>query len=345
MDEHNESKEKASKIEILCEGGIHVNICTHNDLDGYISAAILLRKYPNAYIYFSEPNRLHETLNSLTESCRNIKNGKLFILDISAQNQTINMVIRELKKLRNKFKIVWVDHHATWSLNIMRAIKENVDELILNMRARYNAEIVYGLYGMEDEYSLNLLNLLMGRSEDKEWDNYWRRALEGAKTHDRVNRTTYRRCVVQKLALNEKSEETNKMYFEGVKIAEETMKYIKDKPHMVMTTRRGRRFVIVDLRKVHTLNYDILRREIAKKHSASFLLLIQKGGDLSLQRGVDSDIDFTALSTKFNGGGHRYSYHISVKTTLKDVLKAIVKFKMPKTIFIENFIKTIINEM
>jgi len=346
MAERSENKEKTSKMEALCDEEVNVNICTHNDLDGYISAAILLRKYPNAYLYFSEPNKLHETLSSLNESCRNIRNGKLFILDISAQNQIINMVLRELKKLRSKFNIVWIDHHVTWSPNIMRSIEGNIDELILNMKAKYNAEIVYRLYSREDKYSLNLLNLLMGKSEDKEWDNYWRRALEGAKTYDKVNRTIYRRYVVQKLALNEKSEETNRMYSEGVKIAEETMKYIRDKPHRVMTTRMGRRFVIVDLRKSYTLNYDILRREIAKKYSAAFLLLIQKGGDLSLQRGVDSsNIDFTVLSAKFNGGGHRYSYHISVKITLKDILKAIIKLKMPKTIFIENFIKTIIDEM
>jgi|YelNatPaOPRAMG01_1025707.scaffolds.fasta_scaffold01955_10 oligoribonuclease NrnB/cAMP/cGMP phosphodiesterase (DHH superfamily) len=345
MAEHNKSGGRTLKVESSCEEGIHVNICTHNDLDGYISAAILLRRYPNAYLYFSEPNKLHETLSSLAELCRNVERGNLFILDISAQNQVMSMVLRELKKLKNRFKILWIDHHATWSPSIMKNIGESVDELILNMKARYNAEIVYRIYGGEDKYSLNLLDLLMGRSEDKEWDSYWRRALEGAKIYDKVNRTIYRRHVVQKLALNERSEETDRMYFEGVKIAEETMKYIRDKPHRVVTTRKGRRFVIIDLRKAYMLNYDMLRREVGKKYSAAFLLLIQKGGDLSLQRGIDNNIDFTVLGGKFNGGGHKYSYHINAKTTLKDVLEAILKLKTPKTVFIENFIKTLVNEM
>jgi oligoribonuclease NrnB/cAMP/cGMP phosphodiesterase (DHH superfamily) len=345
MSERNKIEVRTSKVELSCEEEAHVNICTHNDLDGYISAAILLRRYPNAYLYFSEPNKLHETLSSITELCKNVERGSLFILDISAQSQVMNMVLRKLRRLKSRFKILWIDHHATWSPSIMKNVGESVDELILNMKARYNAEIVYRIYGREDKYSSNLLDLLMGRSEDKEWDNYWRRALEGAKIYDKVNRTIYRRHVVQKLALNERSEETNKMYFEGVKIAEETMKYIREKTHRVITTRRGRKFVIIDLRKAYMLNYDMLRREIGKKYSASFLLLIQKGGDLSLQKGIDNNIDFTVLGSRFNGGGHRYSYHINAKITLKDFLKAILKLKTPKTIFIENFIRTLVNEM
>lgn len=345
MVEYNKSEDNALKADISCEGGSYVNICTHNDLDGYISAAILLRKYPNAHLYFSEPNKLHETLNSLTELGRNVKNGRLFILDISVQSQNIGMVLEELRKLRSRLKIIWIDHHATWNPNVMRDVERNVDELILNMKARYNAEIVYRLYGRDDEYSLKLLNLIMGKSEDKEWDNYWRRTLEGVKIYDKINRTIHRRCIIQKLALNEKNEETDRMHFEGVRIAKETMEYIKDKPHKVMVTRSGKRFVIIDLRKAYTLNYDILRREIAKKYSASFLLLIQKGGDLSLQRGMDNNIDFTVLNTKFNGGGHKYSYHICARITLRDILRGVLKLKTPKTIFIENFIKTVINEM
>ncbi len=87
-------------------------IVTHTDLDGVASAAIYLRLLGSELgvdtdIVFTEPYKLHKTLNNLPRDAK-----RLAIMDLGPNAGTFNDIVHKLRELRDQgVGVEWYDHH------------------------------------------------------------------------------------------------------------------------------------------------------------------------------------------------------------------------------------------
>lgn len=127
-----------------------VLIITHWDGDGLTSAAIVLKKYPDAELVIARPHNLPDKLS------KTLKNppDRIYILDVSPSYPKARELI---KKLAKKTKIDIIDHHPnyprspsrlfTWSSS--KSVSQLTSEKVL--QDRYLAEL-----GAQCDYLIDL---------------------------------------------------------------------------------------------------------------------------------------------------------------------------------------------
>ncbi len=97
-------------------------VITHTDLDGIVSAALVIR-YLGGYdrLYLTQPHKLHKVLNKVPSR------SLVYITDLGINPQTLDEVINHAKRiLSNGGQIFWFDHHVWEDEWIKRLVKLGV---------------------------------------------------------------------------------------------------------------------------------------------------------------------------------------------------------------------------
>jgi len=80
-------------------------IFSHGDTDGLCVGAIVLAANPEAQVFFTNPYRLLEDLNVVSDY------DNVFICDISISEARQNQIIERFSELNEKGELTYIDHH------------------------------------------------------------------------------------------------------------------------------------------------------------------------------------------------------------------------------------------
>jgi oligoribonuclease NrnB/cAMP/cGMP phosphodiesterase (DHH superfamily) len=139
-----------------------VNLFSHgSDLDGIISAAIGLIRYPQAKVFFMDYSR--ENFLTLVEKvslANNLMKKNIFIISDLGLNDSLidplTNVFIEVSKKKND--IIWVDHHP-WSETAINKVKEIVELVFDQSGKKCASELMYERFLLGNERAEMLASL------------------------------------------------------------------------------------------------------------------------------------------------------------------------------------------
>ena len=160
-------------------------VISHWDLDGIISAALIVRhrlsknEY-NTRVRLSTINALAKNLYIfLNKQLMKEPHNHLIILDLNPLKDSYELIKNALEvAIDYGIRVYWIDHHS-WNGPIMEDLEALGVEIVLD-KDKVTAEIIAKIFNLRDRYSKDLVEL--ARDDDLflnryEYTIYWRRIL------------------------------------------------------------------------------------------------------------------------------------------------------------------------
>lgn len=160
-------------------------VISHWDLDGIISAALIVRhrlsknEY-NTRVRLSTINALAKNLYIfLNKQLMKEPHNHLIILDLNPLKDGYELIRNALEvAIDYGIRVYWIDHHS-WNGSIMEDLEALGVEIVLD-KNKVTAEIIAKIFNLRDRYSKDLVEL--ARDDDLflnryEYTIYWRRIL------------------------------------------------------------------------------------------------------------------------------------------------------------------------
>jgi len=279
-----------------------MEIVTHTDTDGVISAVIALQKIKTKNIYFSSPFLLRYTLSEIMKTT-DFK--ELYIFDISPSGIAV--------KLATLFdKVVWIDHHETE----LDSYPNNFDVVIKKSpsAARLVAEyfdVDTPLVEIADEVDTNQV-----KSEQAAWIRDYIAALK----------FNFKGQVLGK-ALKNLVFMLSKEGIDGL-MANETVSLLvknyrewlgsqkkKIKEYLTVEEIKGKKIALVRL-PVGLPTYAVVE-ELAKLDDAPFDLIVsatEKNGFVHMEFRTHTGFKVLDLARRFGGGGHEVAAGATIRS-------------------------------
>jgi oligoribonuclease NrnB/cAMP/cGMP phosphodiesterase (DHH superfamily) len=293
-------------------------VIAHDDIDGTISAALIKRKYKDIYFIPSVPREVIFDLGRL-----NIENKKIFISDLSPNDDLLNELDKNLSKLiKNNNDIIWIDHH-TWSKEAID-ITSKYSKLFVE-RTKSAAELVAKVLELNDEISLKLVEI----ANDADTASY---SLEDTININRALRYKARiNYIIDLLSEGKiKDEKILKWAKKEAKDEEKIKEIINTLP--VFYTKSGQRYTIIDIRKAR-LPGSLIAKYASIEKNLDFTIVIYPRLNVSFYAGMNKDINLLPVAKKYNGGGHPFACGCLPKLSFKSkLLTKIFKGYIPKEI-------------
>ncbi len=296
-------------------------ICTHNDLDGFCCGAILLRHYPEAKVFFATPNSLFKTFYRIKHALVEEIKNHMFICDITLNGNTVNRINQALRYIRNDFHFdfTWIDHHD-WPFE-EKSLGNY--EKILDLTQKSAAYLVQKY--TDPDKNIDFVNMAEGIGSIKDY-KYWKVVIRNVCKTSFVDEKL--EPVLRAFSRLERTPESDEFYQEIKELISEDLKKME-----VFNTREGRKFSVLDLRKIP---YKVqLYKEVFKLstfYNCDFICVIFKNEELSCYN--TDTVSFKFLKD-FGAVGHleRGAVHIPIPYEKSDTFG----FQRPLTIkeFIE----------
>ncbi|MGC8993641.1 MAG: hypothetical protein ACP5H3_02275 [Candidatus Aenigmatarchaeota archaeon] len=279
-------------------------IVSHADADGIISASLLLKLKPKAYLTFSSHSFLHKTFCLLLD--KGIK--EVYILDISAdrKNLTISSAFE---------KAYWIDHHFWENLDIPKNVQVFVEE------SESAAKVVSKILKI-DSPLVEIANQIDTNNIKSEEAKFFRDLVSAIKwKYGKIQVLKFRQ--IAKLLAYHSIEELEKNV-EYAKIIEEHLNWlnsleseiyektrifeIKNKKVAIFETTKSIPvyFIYEKLLKHEKAPFDIIA-VIYRKINISKQALITK-----IELRTQTNQDVLKIAKNFNGGGHKVASGASI---------------------------------
>ncbi len=252
-------------------------ICTHSDMDGFCSGAILLNKFPDSKVFFTTSNSLHKTLYRIRHSLKGNDDGfeeknQLVICDISLNSKFAHQINNALRYIRVDKKLhldlTWIDHHQ-WPPEVKLL---GDFEQIVDPTKKAAAIMVQERYGTDETVIFS--DLAEGISSF-EAISYWKNVIRNA-SKSRISDELLEPVLkaFSKLEPDVHSDAFN-IIIEG--LTEQEMEGVH-----THGTDQGRRFAVLDLRKIpHKINLYKEVFKVARYHDCHFVCVVFENGELS----------------------------------------------------------------
>ena len=293
-------------------------VIAHDDIDGTVSAALIKRKYKDIHFIPSVPREVVFDLGKL-----NIENKKIFISDLSPNDDLLKELDKNLSKLiKNNNDIIWIDHH-TWSKEAID-IASKYSKLFVE-RTKSSAELVAKVLELNDEISLKLVEI----ANDADTASY---SLEDTININRALRYKARINYIVDLLSEGKirDEKILKWANKEAKNEEKIKEIISNLP--VFYTKSGQRYTIIDIRKVK-LPGSLVAKYASIEKNLDFTVVIYPRLNVSFYAGMNKNINLLPVAKKYNGGGHPFACGCLPKLSFKSkLLTKIFKGYIPKEI-------------
>jgi hypothetical protein len=346
---------KLEKLNLPRAPEIIDQILTHTDWDGMISGALIKNFSPLAKVEVSTPRALKTNLRKIARSPD--KPNRLFISDIgigSAYLADIEDALIDIQK--SGTKIYWYDHHR-WSPLSVDTARRDCEDLIVDIKFRNAAEIIYERIVRGNDYAAQLIRLLRNKlkPEEEEWGENWRRLILATQSSGTISDIVE---LIGNLAADRSFSVTDKFRISRMADEEKIFQRFAEGKHREEVTQSGLKFLVVDLR-IFRMEYDAggnLKRkfdrhtppasigyDIAQYHKPDFYILVLKNDRLSIRGGMERKFRIDPLrSLKSIAGkpvqiaGHTYAAGVYLTVGLKSKLKYIWNWALPQEV--EDFI-------
>ncbi|MHA1596337.1 MAG: hypothetical protein ACTSWV_01705 [Candidatus Asgardarchaeia archaeon] len=286
-------------------------IVTHGDLDGICSAAIVMRKVPDAFVTFSGAGRCYEKIKLLNGSGKN-----LYILDMGLNYSYTHKTYSTLRRLKERgWKIFWIDHHV-WDRRWVEKIGEVVDRLVID-RERVTGEIVLETFG-GDDFSEELARIARD-SDTLNRGNEYVRMYEYAINYKGYKAGHYLIKLFKESIL---VDDTIKNWAEeGEKIDKLSVEV--GKRGRIFKTKSGTKYTFLDLRG-KKINGIVSAHAASRFLGVDFVVVMYKNDRISFYRGEGRDVDILRIAKMFGGGGHPFSCGVKLKLATWDRILSLI---------------------
>lgn len=106
----------------------YAGVIAHSDADGMAAASVLKMRFPAAQILFSRPSTLHKDIKQLEHQMKRM--DELYILDIAINAHVLEFVQDRLRKIKERNKVFFFDHHTLpnhFAVDDLRELVTDVD--------------------------------------------------------------------------------------------------------------------------------------------------------------------------------------------------------------------------
>ena len=289
-------------------------ILAYPDPPGLVAAAQILRALPRAELRFAYPGDLPGELASFAE--RSAALHTLVVVGMPLHDEQLDAVAPALQEIaRRDAPMLWYDHHP-WSERALHTVESVAEDVLVRPDVGTVARIVSLRLLPGDELADRMARLLADRlaPAEEEWGLNWACLLQelSSRRFSGTGRNASRRGDVLRmlaedrpLGLRERMEVRRNI--ERRFLADEVAKLA----HREEFTEQGRKFLIVDLRRLHFETSALgqrhvvvlyrrpaaaqLSRQACRLHGADFAVCIHDAERYSLHRGLDSTVDLRPL--------------------------------------------------
>ncbi len=323
-------------------------IITHTDFDGFTSGALLLRLLQkDTAILFSSPGTLLKNLKRA--GAEMIAGDMIHIADLAMQPHLEHEFTDVLSDLKDRgIDVIWFDHHE-WPAGLMQRIHPLCRELVVEAEEKTAAAIIRRRLPEHDDQADRLLSFVQHRSsgQDKEWDQRWRMVLTelGHRRDPELSET-----VLRAWAENEASGALLSFLAKQGEIREAATRSIAAHQHRRESTTHSRNFLVLDVRP-RRLERDMNGRklfvisrmqpsmmvgiEACRLHQGDFCLIVWDDFRFSVYRGIDPDVEFSALFGQrtidgflYRIGGHHYAVSVRLVPGIGSRIRALFRWRL-----------------
>ena len=304
---------------------MRVIICSHEaDIDGMYSAAVGLRRYPEAKVSFYNygPENFRKMFENIRNEAKKTRKGLAIISDLGINDERVSgQAIDFIHYLKQRqWRVIWVDHHP-WKKESLHALKKICALYHDSSGIKCATEIMYEKLMQKDKIAEQLK--LIAHSSDFMID---------VKNHDsRVSELIhfYRNSsgAKQKLEflVHKASEgilwesQMQKDYLKFVKIAE----LDKSKSLKTLTLRKILGFSVAFVFTYPLVQSSLFANEVFSISNTDLVMLFNKHGKVSIRRNTDSISCSKIASFLVEGGGHEFASGGVLKCNPKDFSSCI----------------------
>ncbi len=334
-------------------------IITHTDFDGFTSGALLLRLLrKNTAIMFSSPGTLLKNLKRAGAEL--IAGDSIHIADLAMQPHLEHEFVDVLSDLKDRgVNVHWFDHHE-WPAGLMQRINLLCHEFVIAAAEKTAAAIIRRRLPEHDDQADRLLSFVQNRSvgQDKEWDQRWRMVLTelGHRRDPELSET-----VLRAWAEDEASGALLSFLARQGELREAATRSIAAHQHRRESTTHHRNFLVIDVRP-RRLERDVNGRklyvitrmqpsmmvgiEACRMQQGDFCLIVWDDFRFSVYRGIDPDVEFSALfgqrnieGFQYRIGGHHYAVSVRMIPGIGGRVRALFRWRLgPEA---ETFIKAL----
>jgi len=266
-------------------------VITHTDVDGIVSAAIALRAVGEAEVKFSGPRSIARTLSRVPGS-----GDVLVICDVAVNRDSLDRIVRELERLREGWRIVWIDHHP-WPEEAAERISEMVD---LTLRpAPSAARLVLEVLG-GDETAERLAEI----ADDADTATYSMeesRLLRAVSRSGRLRLRAVRELAEDGWISQELESEARKRLAKMEEFVRRALERV-----VVVESGSGLRLGIIDLRPRGGPG-SAVAQELGRMGRADVCLVIYSCDRFSLYSCSDAPVNLRPICESHGGGGHPFA--------------------------------------
>jgi ATP-dependent DNA helicase UvrD/PcrA len=289
-------------------------ILAYPDPPGLVAAAQLLRALPHAELRFAYPADLAAEIFTFAE--RSASLHTLVVAGMPLHDEQLDAVIPALQEIAKRdAPLLWYDHHP-WSEHALQAVHSVAEDVLVRPEVGTTARIVSLRLLPGDELADRMARLLADRlaPAEEEWGLRWAcllqelssRRFSGKRRNSRRRSEALRMLAEDRpLGLRERLEVRRNIErrFLGDEIARLA--------HREEFTEQGRKFLVIDLRPLHSEVSALgqrhvvllvrrpaapqLARQACKRHAADFALCVHDAERYSLHRRADSLVDLRPL--------------------------------------------------
>lgn len=262
--------------------------------DGYTSAGLLLRKFPEASVRYTHPTKLRRLLSRLAWRPRL---GRLILADLSPQARDLDTVLHTLGRITRRALVTWIDHHAPqWPHPFELAVRDLGVEVVLDRTGKESGASLAANWAEESRpMAGRIADLIRRRDAWVEPHNPEARAWT-------LVALEHGRSYVGRLARGD----VEKYESEGKVLLEREEKQIERVLSQVAypTIRVAWIWGTVDIS-------DVADRAFRARPDLVFLFKFEPKGRVSLRSRPDRPIA-AELAQKFGGGGHAHAAGFSL---------------------------------
>lgn len=304
---------------------MNVTIISHEaDVDGIFSLAIGLIRYPQAKTFLTSygTENIKILLDIIKKTVADNNDNLIILSDLGINDNYYEIILKTFKKIKNKVKIIWIDHH-NWSPKIESSIKKEI-ELILDKSGKKCAtELMYERFASKNQTAL-ILSKMAHTSDFLENDQYLTPLPEIIKYY---NSFSFKQSLLYNLAKN-----VSKGILWNTKMQKDYSNYciLRDdaKKHVLkkMKIQNIDKYIVVFIKSSPYLQTSIFSNEVFRKSKADIAIFYDDNKKISIRRNNDKISCSKIASFLIDGGGHHFAAGGFIKNnvhSLEDIIKEI----------------------
>ncbi len=304
---------------------MNVIIISHDaDVDGIFSMAIGLLKYPLAKTFLTSygTENIKILLDFIKRSITNDNKNMIIISDLGLNENHYDIFLKTFRKIKDKVKIIWIDHH-NWSPKIESDLKKEMELILDKSGKKCAAEIMYDRFAQDDQTGL-ILSKIAHTSDFLSNDQYLPPLPEIIKYY---NSFSSKQSLLYNLAINASKGIiwNTKMqidYNDFCVLRDEAKKTVLKN----ISIQNLHNYKVVFVESSPFLQTSIFSQEVFKKTKADIAIFYDNNKKISIRRN-NVQLSCSDISNYLiDGGGHPFAAGGFVKTdsnNLEEIIKEI----------------------